>query len=88
VTCWHTPVIPALGRLRHEDLQLEASLDYMVRPSLKKKKSALWVMPFCGEPRDRERSSWPPVVCLLSCHARSESEEVILQGHSVRPSDD
>jgi hypothetical protein len=29
------PVIPVLERLRQEDLELEASLDYIVRPYVK-----------------------------------------------------
>jgi hypothetical protein len=33
---WCTPVIPALRRLRQEDHEFEASLDYTVRPHLKK----------------------------------------------------
>jgi hypothetical protein len=32
------PVIPALGRLRQEDLELEAMLGYIVRHYLKRKK--------------------------------------------------
>jgi hypothetical protein len=28
---WCTPVIPALGKLRQEDHEFEASLDYIVR---------------------------------------------------------
>jgi hypothetical protein len=35
---WCTPVISALGRLKQEDLEFEANLDYRVRPCLKKKK--------------------------------------------------
>jgi hypothetical protein len=31
----YTPVIPALGKLRQEDLEFETSLSYMVRPCLK-----------------------------------------------------
>jgi hypothetical protein len=35
---WHTPVIPALGRLRQEDLKFKASLVYIVKPCLKNPK--------------------------------------------------
>jgi hypothetical protein len=35
---WCTPVIPALGKLRQEDCEFQASLDYTVRSCLKKKK--------------------------------------------------
>jgi hypothetical protein len=37
---WCTPVISALGRLKQEDLEFEANLDYRVRPCLKKKKKS------------------------------------------------
>jgi hypothetical protein len=32
---WHTPVIPALGRLRQGELKFQANLGYRVRPYLK-----------------------------------------------------
>jgi hypothetical protein len=35
---WHTPVILALGRLRMEDPQFKASLSYIAKSCLKKKK--------------------------------------------------
>jgi hypothetical protein len=34
---WYTPIIPALGRLRKEDCECEASLHYIVKPCLKNK---------------------------------------------------
>jgi hypothetical protein len=34
-------VIPALGKLRQEELKLKASLDYIARPCLKSKKLVL-----------------------------------------------
>jgi hypothetical protein len=33
--CWLTLVIPALGKLRQEDLEFKTSLDYIVRTWLK-----------------------------------------------------
>jgi hypothetical protein len=36
---WHTPIIPALRRLLEEDLKFKASLGYVARPCLKKKKN-------------------------------------------------
>jgi hypothetical protein len=36
---WCTPVIPALGRLRQEYQEFEASLSYIVDPDSKKKKN-------------------------------------------------
>jgi hypothetical protein len=35
---WHTTVISALGRLRQENHKSEASLGYIAKPCLKKKK--------------------------------------------------
>jgi hypothetical protein len=32
------PAIPALGRMRHEDFEFEASMGYRARTSLSKKK--------------------------------------------------
>jgi hypothetical protein len=43
-SCWvwcHTPVIPGPGRLMQEDHEFKASLDYTVRPCLKKQKRKL-----------------------------------------------
>jgi hypothetical protein len=34
---WHTPVIPALGRLRQEGGEFEVSLGCILRPASKKK---------------------------------------------------
>jgi hypothetical protein len=35
---WCTPVIPAFGRLRQEDLEFKANVGYIVSPCLKKPK--------------------------------------------------
>jgi hypothetical protein len=37
-TWWFTSIIPALGRLRQEDLEFKVSLDYPTRPCPKKQK--------------------------------------------------
>jgi hypothetical protein len=34
---WYKPITSALRRLRQEDCEFKASLDYIVRPCLKKK---------------------------------------------------
>jgi hypothetical protein len=34
---WPMPIIPALGKLRQEDLKLEDNLGYIARPCLQKK---------------------------------------------------
>jgi hypothetical protein len=34
---WYTTVIPAVWRLRQEDLKVKASLEYIMRPCLKKR---------------------------------------------------
>jgi hypothetical protein len=36
--CWHTAIIPVLRKLRQEDCQLEASLCFIMRFCLKRKK--------------------------------------------------
>jgi hypothetical protein len=36
---WHTPVILAFGRLRQEDREFEASMDYTERPCQEKELS-------------------------------------------------
>jgi hypothetical protein len=36
---WYTPVVPALRRLRQENCEFQASLDYIVKPCLKKNKT-------------------------------------------------
>jgi hypothetical protein len=35
---WYRPIISELGRLKQEDLEFKASLDYIARPCPKKKK--------------------------------------------------
>jgi hypothetical protein len=37
---WHTPITPALGRLRQEDLKVEASLGYIVSGKKKRGRRA------------------------------------------------
>jgi hypothetical protein len=39
-TTLHTPVIPAIKRLRQEDLKFKANLSYIGRPCLKKKNTS------------------------------------------------
>jgi hypothetical protein len=41
---WYTPMIPTLGRLGQEDQEFKVSLNYILRPSLKKKKKKFPVM--------------------------------------------
>jgi hypothetical protein len=35
---WHMPIIPGVGKLRQEAYEFKASLNYIERPFLKKKK--------------------------------------------------
>jgi hypothetical protein len=35
---WHTPIIPAVGRWRKEDLEFEASVGCLIRPCLKEER--------------------------------------------------
>jgi hypothetical protein len=44
---WCTPVIPALGRLRQEYQEFEASLSYIVDPDSKKKKKTRKLNSIC-----------------------------------------
>jgi hypothetical protein len=41
---WYRPIIPALKRLRQEDLEFQFSLHYLVGRCLKKKKKILLKM--------------------------------------------
>jgi hypothetical protein len=36
---WSTPIISAFGRLRQEDYEFEASLNFLARPCLEKRKT-------------------------------------------------
>jgi hypothetical protein len=38
---WHTPVIPALRRLRQEDCKFKVCLGFIVRPHLKKPRAGV-----------------------------------------------
>jgi hypothetical protein len=42
------PVIPALGRLRQEDQDMNTSLGYIARPCLKKKKKEIFKIPYAN----------------------------------------
>jgi hypothetical protein len=50
---WYTPIISALGRLRHKDGEFQASLSYIVRHCLKKKKNTAKY-----KPRARDIAQW------------------------------
>jgi hypothetical protein len=42
VVWWHTPIIPALGRLRQEDQGFKASLNYTARSCFEEKSVKKW----------------------------------------------
>lgn len=50
---YHIPVIPALGKQRQEDIQWQASLDYIVKPYLKgKRKTRKAIVKLLGKPKN------------------------------------
>jgi hypothetical protein len=55
---WYTPVIPALGRLRQEDLEFKGSLGYTVRLCLRKEKKKR------NSPSQKALELWPQVFFL------------------------
>jgi hypothetical protein len=63
---WCMPIIPALRRLRHEDLEFKASLGYREIPCLNNKKK-------------KERKKKKKVVCVCVCRVSSNkiSKETI-----------
>jgi hypothetical protein len=50
-----TPVIPALGRLRQEYDEFQASLDYITKPCLKKRKQYSYLKRKCLFFKNREQ---------------------------------
>jgi hypothetical protein len=43
--CWYTPAIPALGKLRQEDLEFKASLGCMVKCCLQQNNNKTETIP-------------------------------------------
>lgn len=69
---WHTPVIPALGRVKQKDQKPKASLDYMARSHSKTNQPASQIIALKGMGgagvdlfKDRKLISCIPVACPL-----------------------